>query len=489
MMKRLFCILLSVMLLAAAPFALAEDTPAEEAPAEEATAEETAAEEAAPVLLATVNGKEIWSNDTYLNYVVSYYIDVAQSNGYDTTDQGTMDLINQISMDYTIRTLLVGQKSAELGLDKITDEEKAGYEEAGKAAWAETVDYYAESMGLMTAESTDEEKDAARADMKAQFLEQGYDEERYVADYVDSMIEENETERLKDYLTEGKTVTDEEVQAYYDDLVKDDREVYENDVGTYEFYTQYYGQSSYYTPEGYRGIIHILLPVDEELLNEWKDLSARLEEQESKTEEEPTETTEAPAEDGEPTAEPEPTPEPVTKEMVDAAEQKILESVQGSVDEIMGKLESGTPFTDLISEYGTDPGMENEDRLASGYPVHNESIMYDPAFQKAAMALEKIGDVSKPVVGQYGVHILQYLRDVPGGAAELTDEMKEEFRATLLDELRSEALNSAMDEWIAEPGIVYTEAGESWKFTQEETAEGTASEGAAPAEEAAPAAE
>ena len=39
------------------------------------------------------------------------------------------------------------------------------------------------------------------------------------------------------------------------------------------------------------------------------------------------------------------------------------------------------------------------------------------------MALEKVGDVSNPIVGQYGVHILQYLRDVPGGAVELTDEM------------------------------------------------------------------
>ena len=486
MMKRLFCILLSVILLAAAPFALAEDAPAEEA----AVAEEPAAEEAAPVLLVTVNGEEIWSNDSYLNLLISYYIETAQNSGYDTTDQSMLDLINQYALDYTIRTRLIKQKSAELGLGQITDEEKAGYEEAARIEWAEIVDNYAISLGLMTADSSDEDKAAARADTLTTIKQQGYDEDRYVAEYVEGIIEGQETEGLKDHLTEGKTVTDEEVQAYYDDLVKDDRETYENDIGTYEFYTQYYGQSSYYTPEGYRGIIHILLPVEEELLNEWKDLSARLEEQESKADEEPTESTEAPAEDAEPTAEPEPaaepepTAEPVTKEMVDAAEQKILDSVQGTVDEIMGKLEGGTSFEDLIKEYGTDSGMQDESRLASGYAVHNDSIMFDPAFQKAAMALEKIGDVSKPVVGQYGVHILQYLRDIPGGAAELTDEMKEEFRATLLDEHRSDALNSALDEWIAKSDIVYTEEGEKWKIPEEETAEE-----AAPEEEAAPAGE
>ena len=141
--------------------------------------------------------------------------------------------------------------------------------------------------------------------------------------------------------------------------------------------------------------------------------------------------------------------------------------------------------------------MKDEARLATGYSVHNDSILFDPAFQKAAMALEKIGDVSKPVVGQYGVHILQYLRDVPGGATELTDEMKEEFRASLLSELRTEALNSALDEWVEAPGaIVFTEAGESWKIPAEETAEEAASaeetasaEEAAPAEESAPAEE
>ena len=82
------------------------------------------------------------------------------------------------------------------------------------------------------------------------------------------------------------------------------------------------------------------------------------------------------------------------------------------------------------------------------------------------------------------MHILQYLRDVPSGAVELTDEMKNEFRETILQEMIAETMHSAVDQWIEEAEIVYTEAGEPWKVPEDE--EGDAEEAAeAPAEEAA----
>ena len=484
MMKRLFCILLSLMMLTAASFALAEDAAVETAAEETAVVEPAAEETSEPVLLVTVNGEEIWSNSDYLQMILSYYLDVAESNGYDITDQGMLDTINWYSLQYTMRTTVLRQKAAELGLDQLTDEEKAEMEAGGKEQWAALIDYYISSTGAITDTATDDEKAAARADAEAELLKYGYTEEMMISQYTEEASEQLLTDRLKAYLTADKTVTDEEVQAYFDDLVKDDKESYENDVGSYEFYSRYYGQPSYYTPEGYRGVTHILLKVDDELLNTWKDLSARLEEQKSDAQAE----TVAPAEtaaDAEPTAEPEPTEEPVTEEMVKAAEQAILDSVRPTVDEIKAKLAGGTSFDDLIKEYGQDPGMEDDATRAEGYAVHKDSILWDPAFTEAAMALQKIGDVGEPIVGQYGVHILHYLRDIPGGAVELTDEMKEEFRSTMLSEIQNEALNSALDQWMEEGNIVYTEAGEDWKLTDPAPA---ASE-EAPAEETDAAAE
>ena len=50
----------------------------------------------------------------------------------------------------------------------------------------------------------------------------------------------------------------------------------------------------------------------------------------------------------------------------------------------------------------------------------------------------------------------------------------------------TEALHSAVDQWMDESEIVYTEAGEAWKLPEDEADEATAEEAAvAPAEEAA----
>ena len=74
-------------------------------------------------------------------------------------------------------------------------------------------------------------------------------------------------------------------------------------------------------------------------------------------------------------------------------------------------------------------------------------------------------------MSQFGVHILQYLKDIPGGASELTDGLREELRETLLTEKEQEAFNNLLDQWMAEADIQYTEAGEAWKLDEEEAEE------------------
>ena len=407
-----------------------------------------------PELLVSVNGEEIKTDHEYLNNVISYYIDYVSYNGYDATSPSMTQTINQYSLQYTIRTVLMQQKAKEFGIGAITDEERAGLEAEAKAAWEGILDNFAANSGLVTEASTEEEKAAARAAAAAVILtSDNYDEARYVKESVNSGIVALLQQRVTEYLLQGKTVTEEDIRQYFDGLVSADEEKYKGNIAMYEYYTQYYGQSSYYVPEGYRAVNHILLKVDEELLNNWKELTSRLEEQQAAETGTDETAAEAPAE----------TSDPVTQEMVDAAEKAILESVQSTVDEINAKLAEGASFEDLIVEYGTDPGMQDEASRAKGYYVHQDSILWDPVFTSAAMELEKTGDVSRPVVSQFGVHILQYLKDIPGGAIELTDEMKAEFSATLLQDMQNEALTNALNEWTAEAEIVYTEAGEAWK--------------------------
>lgn len=393
-------------------------------------------------VMATVNGEPVLRETveniaSNLSYTYSQY-------GYDTTTDENAKFINQLALDYAIQYALMDQKAAEWGLDQFTDEEMETLKASNAESWNSLVDSYVSYYGNLTDESTDEEKLAAKTSALAALEAMGYTEDVM----MQSTLEEERYNRVRNKMVENVEVTDDEVQTAFDTQVESDKASYEGNVAYYEYMTQYYGQTSYYVPEGYRGITHILLTVDDDLLQNYEDLAAKLEEQE---EAEDTDTTEATATDVT-----EETETPVTQADVDAAYQAILDSVQPTIDEINQKLADGASFSDLIAEYGADPGMQSEPYMSEGYSVHQDSVVWDAAFVKAAFSVEKAGDVSEPVVGSYGVHIVYYLRDVPSGAVELTDDIKEDLKTTLLSEKENEAFASTMQLWRDASKIEYT---------------------------------
>ena len=120
-------------------------------------------------------------------------------------------------------------------------------------------------------------------------------------------------------------------------------------------YAMYYGTDSsmdyaWYRPAGFRAVKHILLPVDDELMKNYQDLQARLEEQVEAAED--TEDTVAAEETAAADATAEPTAEPVTQEQVDEAKAAILASIADKIDEIYAKIDEGVDFDELIAEYG-----------------------------------------------------------------------------------------------------------------------------------------
>ena len=146
---------------------------------------------------------------------------------------------------------------------------------------------------------------------------------------------------------------------------------------------------------------------------------------------------------------------------MEAARQAILDSQKETLDAIKAKLESGVSFEDLIAEYGTDPGMSDENNLKNGYSIHPDSITYDTNFTQAAAALEKVGDVSDPVMSKLGIHILKYLRDIPAGALEMSDEEEGTLRAEIEDERLQLAFSEYYDAWVAAADVVWTAEGEA----------------------------
>ena len=442
MMKRLFAVLLALAMLMSVSAVFAEG-------------EETAAEPAAetvPVpdtLLVTVFGQEIRENNEKLQ---SYLANMIEQAGAE--DEDTLHISRMFAMSYVLEEIMLNRKAAE----GVPVDEEALRQEA-LAEWDSIINSYMQGMYGITDESSEEDKTAARADTLS-YIEAnyGYTEESYIAEVLENTPLNNAYNAIIDELKASRpdlTATEEEILAAYNDTVNEEMEYIGNDAGMYEMYQNYYNYTFHYIPEGYRGVTHILLKVDQELLDNWTDLSARLEESHEETES--TGESEEPAE----------TEEPVTEEMVEAARQAILDSQKETLDAISAKLESGVSFEDLIAEYGTDPGMQDENNLKNGYTIHPDSIIYDANFTKAAAALEKVGDVSDPVISSFGIHILYYLRDVPAGAIEITEEEKEQLRSEIESERISLAFSEYYDQWLASSDVVWTAEGEAWKFDQE----------------------
>lgn len=413
---------------------------------------------AADAVLATVNGQSITYGDAeyYINYLLTQYSD---TYGIDLSDPELIGFCRGAGLDYAIQYALLDQIGEELSV-ALTDEEKAQIEADTLADWKNIVDYFCADMFGISEESTEEEKNAAVVSALATLESNyGYTE----AGYVQEALDYAKYEKVQAAICADVKVTDEDIKAAFDEKVAADKEQYgvEGGVSNYEMmqmYGSYYGiDSFYYIPEGYRAVDQILLAVDETLLNTYKELSSRLEEQAAADTESETATTEA----------------PVTPEQVAEALNAILASIEPTVKEINDKYASGVSFDELIDEYNTDPGMMDPATRAEGYAVHAESVMFDPAFTAAAMSLEKIGDISAPSVGSYGAYLVYYLRDIPGGAVEMTDEIK----ADLMEELQSDkevaAMNSYVEAKRASSDIQYTELGQSFMAAMEGTGETT----------------
>ena len=438
-----------------APAEEAAEAPAEESaetPAEE-PAEVQAEAEVTPVpdtLLVTVNGQEIHANDDVLQY---YYESALAS--LDADDEEAKHVARMYAMNNALQIKLVSQKASEY----YSEEDYEAFRAEAKAEWDEIVEEFMMDLGI-TEESSEEERIAARGDVLG-MLEStyGYTEEKYVSEGLENLVVNSYYDVIAEDVKAADpslAATDEEIQQLYDQYVAEEIEYIGNDAFTYEMY-QMYGYNLHYVPEGYRGITHILLEVDQELLDNWVDLSARLEEN--------TDGAEATGEDG--AADTTETAEPVTAEMVEEARLAIIASQQEKIDEIMKKLEEGAVFEDLIAEYGIDPGMEDAENLANGYPVHKDSITYVQQFTDGSAALEKVGDVSEPIVTPYGIHILHYLRDIPAGAMELTDEIKDDLREEVEYDRVNDAIFAQIDKWQQEADIVWTEAGKEWEYDEE----------------------
>jgi len=351
----------------------------------------------------------------------------------------------QTVVEYLVQQEVMRRKIADMKFNEFSQEE---LDAITKDAEAELNSYIENYIKQNISEDTQEARDKARTQAEEFFTTHGLS----LDVLIDSMKQRESFNKMAEYLLAGYAPTEQEVQQVFETVGQQYKEQYENNISLFEGMTTYYGQPKWYTPEGYRGIIHILIKVDEDILEQYMAMQAAYEEQQNSAGGDDTTKTSEQDDSAVVT-------EPVTLEQVEVAKQAVLDSKKDIIDTIYDRLADGESFEKLIEEFGSDPGMLNADNLRDGYPVHKDSIVYDPAFTTAAFSerMKEVGDVSEPSVGSFGIHIVKYQRDVPSGLI-MTDAIYSQISEALLIQKETEVLDSALSGWMAEMNISYNDA-------------------------------
>ena len=122
--------------------------------------------------------------------------------------------------------------------------------------------------------------------------------------------------------------------------------------------------------------------------------------------------------------------------------------------EISAKIEAGEDFDALIATYSQDVvGMYDAETLENGMLVCEGAAFVEP-FLSTALALEKPGDVSEPIVTSYGVHFIMFASEVQEEILPYED-VRDDIEANLLEEVKSAQWDIVVAEWVNASKIKY----------------------------------
>ncbi|MGN0578506.1 MAG: peptidylprolyl isomerase [Ruminiclostridium sp.] len=335
----------------------------------------------------------------YLYYLISYGItDDMSEESKEECETYRDDIITYLTFERIFlyeaeNTYGCGEKQlTEEDLKTIKDNADAVYE-----TWCGN--YYSSAAEMLGSEASDDEITKKCEELlKADLAECGLSEEIFYEweknDYIQQLLGEK--------ICEGVTATDEETEAMYSDYVAAAKELYESDKAAFEQSALY---NSLYAPEGARKADHILVEFSGETID------AILEARDAGNDEE-------------------------AQRLIDEAKN----TVSDKVEEISALIKEGKSFDDLNSTY-------NADGEVTPFTVIPDSTLCPEEYTKALFALENAGDISEPVVSDYGFYFIRYC-----GEAVITEEeiynTKIDMKEYLIQKNQQQALSDVYMEWL-----------------------------------------
>lgn len=341
-------------------------------------------ENADPVVVAEFEGGQLLSTE-----VIPEYNDQLTNQifaGYSADD--VADSVLQTVLSYMAGEKIIAAKARELGLDQITDADLAEINAQAQALYDDQVSYYTAFVAEpgMTPEAVAAAAEAYMRDESDVTLQSIADELK--ADWP--------TQKFYDYTVRDITVTDEEVEQYYRDSLAEQKASFAEYPEEYEF-THADGGTILYNPAGYRAVRNLLIPFgDDETAAKAADL---LDEIDGLNPENDAERIQA----------------------LEAELNPLYADLEAVAEEIVGKLQSGADFLALADEYGADEMMRSEPVRTQGYYISENSFLFSTEFIEGSMILDAPGQVSSPLRSASGLHLAQYVGDVPAGDVPLQD--------------------------------------------------------------------
>lgn len=370
------------------------------------------------VVVAEFAGGQLLSSE-----VINPYNDqlATEAFGYGDADVDAGETL-QMVMETLVADKICYLKAEEMGLTTLTEADNQAILESCEYDFKEQMDFYRDSVDITG--MTDEEADAA------------------VAAYLDSeigitleaMIEEATQAywrtKLFDEVTKGVTVTPEEVQTAYNELLADQKQRFAEYPDDYEFAIMS-GETIAYNLEGYRYVKHIMLTFDDpDVATQVEDLYYQISELDPEAD----------------------------FEQITALQEQLngyYTDLDAEAEAIVAELNAGADFEALIEKYGEDEAMDYEPVKSLGYTVSAVSVSaFSDEFIEGSMMLENVGDVSVPIRSVGGVHIIKYIGDAVPGDVPL-DSIRSIIEAEVLAEKQEIAYVEQEAQWITAANAVY----------------------------------
>ena len=359
-----------------------------------------------PVVVAEFDGGQLLSTEVIPEFNDQLTTQVFA--GYSADE--VSDSVLQTVLSDMAGQKIIAQKAKELGLDAVTDEDLKAIDEQAQAEYKRQIGYYTAFVDQQGA-SQQVIDAAAEAYMR--------DEAHVTVESIaETLKRELPAKKFYDYVVKDITVTDEELQQYYDERLAEQKAAFDAFPEEYEN-AHIDGETLLYNPEGYRAVRNLLLAFGSQ---DEADRAAALYEQLEPLD--PLSAEDANA-----------------IQTLEAELNPLYQALEARAGEIAEKLQAGESFIDLLDQYGADARMSTEPLRSQGYFISDHSFLYSTEFIQGSMMLEEPGQVSSSLRSPAGLHLVEYLNDVAPGEVPL-DQVR--------DALRDEALKARQDAYYQE---------------------------------------